>query len=53
MVQICFWFIHQLVTQILETMSCGNNPLINQKKKMATPYPQDQEKLDLTLSYHM
>jgi hypothetical protein len=20
---------------------------------MATPYPQDQEKLDLTLSYHM
>jgi hypothetical protein len=42
-----------LFFQILKTMPCGNNPLVNQKKNMATPYPQDQEKLDLTLSYHM
>jgi hypothetical protein len=34
-------------------MSYGNNPSVNQKKNMATPYTQDQEKLDLTLSYRM
>jgi len=41
------------MVQILKTMPCGNNRLVNFKKNMATPYPQDQEKLDLTLFYHV
>jgi len=47
MVQIYYWFVHQLVPQILETMPCGNNPLINQKKTW--PFPIHMIRISLIL----